>query len=64
MGKKQTIHPPKKTAADARKYIDNILAISKRHGMSGAVSKETYDAAVDKAAKEFDGLREIARRST
>ena len=62
MGKKQTIHPPRATDRDARAYIDNILAISKRHGMSGTVSKKTYDAAVEKAAKAFDGLREIAKK--
>ncbi|HEV2757785.1 MAG TPA: hypothetical protein VG318_18650 [Actinomycetota bacterium] len=45
----------KKTAIDgaqaARDYIDQILAINRRHGMGGDVSEETYNRAVEKAER-------------
>jgi hypothetical protein len=40
----------------ARKYIDEIAAINKRHGM-GPVREDRYNRAVKDTARVFEGLR-------
>jgi hypothetical protein len=40
----------------ARKYIDDVLAITKEHGMGETVAQGTYDKAVAKAIRAIKGL--------
>lgn len=35
----------------AQEYIERIMEINRRHGMGDRVSEETYDRAVEKAAR-------------
>lgn len=35
----------------AREYIDRIIAINRRHGMGGQVPEDTYNRAVEEAAR-------------
>jgi hypothetical protein len=41
----------------AREYIDKVVAINRRYGMGGRVPKDTYDRAVEEAARLFRGSR-------
>lgn len=40
----------------ARAYIDEAVAISRRHGMTQQLSKEDYDRAVQAAVKALGSL--------
>lgn len=35
----------------AREYIDRIIAINRRHGMGDRIPEETYNRAIEKAAR-------------
>ena len=64
MSKTNTIHQPKTTEADARAYIDSILVISRKHGMiTEVVPASTYEAAVTKAMRAFEGMSGAAKKS-
>lgn len=43
----------------AREYIDRIVAINRRYGMGDRIAEETYDQAVQKAARALT-LRRLA----
>ena len=57
-----TVHPPRETETEARAFIDEIVRISRKHGMSSDVSSATYEAAVAKATRAFEGLEGAARK--
>lgn len=44
----------------AREYIDRIVAINRRHGMGDGIPAETYDRAVEKAARALTPRRPAA----
>ena len=44
----------------ARQYIDQVLEITKRHGMGGQVTPERYESAVQDVARVAQELRRLA----
>lgn len=41
----------------ARRYIDRVIAINRRHGMTGHLPGEMYERAVEDAVRASAGLR-------
>lgn len=53
---KKTLPSTDEAQQAARQYIDRVVAISRRHGMTREVPAETYHRAVEAAMRAASGL--------
>jgi len=49
--------------AAAKRYIDRIIEVQRRHGIDPSISKKQYDTAVDETSRAFAKLTSAASDS-
>ncbi len=54
--------PEPDTRAEARRYVDGIIDVQRRHGHSPSMTPEQYEGAVTEAMQAFDRLNTAASR--
>ena len=47
----------------AREYIDRIIAINRRHGMGDQIAEETYNRAIEEAARALTLRPQVKART-